>query len=377
MRIAYFVHDLGDAAVARRVRMLKAAGADLAVLGFRRGAQPIFEVEDVAAVDLGRTFDARLGHRFLSVARRLAFRGSWCSSAAGADVFLARNLEMLLLAAAVRDDGQESARLCYECLDIHRSMISRGPAGVALRALERRLLRRSGALIVSSPEFISNYFGPVQGVGDLNGLSVHMLENKVFPGGAEAVPRTPRAPGPVWRIGWFGAIRCSRSLDMLSALAARRPDLVEVVIRGKPSLTEFPDFHGQVSRGSALSFRGPYDSRDLQSIYREVHFNWAVDYFDAGGNSQWLLPNRLYEGGRSAAVPIALAPAATGTWLSANKLGVLMSDPATELEPFLEGLTPAAYRDLERACLGVPASAFVADRTDCGRLTRALTGVLA
>jgi hypothetical protein len=228
-------------------------------------------------------------------------------------------------------------------------------------------------LIVSSPEVLAGYFAPVQGVGDLPGLRVHLVENKVFPA-ADPVPRPPRGPGPAWRIGWFGAIRCARSLDMLSDLAARRPDLLEVVIRGRPSLTEFEDFHGQASRGPALSFRGPYDTSDLDRIYADVHFNWAIDYFEAGGNSRWLLPNRIYEGGRAAAVPIALSGVATGAWLHRHGLGVLFSDPARELEPFLEGLTATAYGTLERACLAVPRGAFVANSGECGRLASALDG---
>ena len=36
MRIAYFVHDLSDPAVGRRVRMLRTGGAEVTVLGFRR-----------------------------------------------------------------------------------------------------------------------------------------------------------------------------------------------------------------------------------------------------------------------------------------------------------------------------------------------------
>jgi hypothetical protein len=374
MRIAYFAHDLGDAAVARRVRMLKAGGADVVLVGFRRGEEAIAQVEGAPAVDLGRTHDGRLAHRLWSVARLAAGGGAWRARVATADVFLARNLEMLLIAAAVRAQGGSAARLCYECLDIHRSMLSRGVAAVALRALERLLLRRSAVLIVSSPEFISCYFEPVQQVGRLRGLDVRLVENRMFPGDLDPGPRAPRRPGPKWRIAWCGAIRCSRSLDILSGLAARRPDLLEVIVRGKPSLREFPDFHRKVAQGSGLSFRGAYDASDLGPIYRDVHFNWAIDFFEAGGNSRWLLPNRLYEGGRAAAVPLALATVATGAWLRRRGIGVLLSDPATELEPFLDALTPQAYGDLERTCLGVPRAAFTASVADCGRLTAALSG---
>ncbi|MDO8323579.1 MAG: glycosyl transferase family 1, partial [Phenylobacterium sp.] len=63
MKLAYFVHDLNDPAVARRVRMLRAGGAEPVVLGFYRGDAPPDMIAGAEAVDLGRTYDGRLGHR--------------------------------------------------------------------------------------------------------------------------------------------------------------------------------------------------------------------------------------------------------------------------------------------------------------------------
>ena len=56
-RIAYLVHDLNDPAVARRIAMLRTAGADVAVAGFHRGARAPDAVAGAPATDLGRTAD--------------------------------------------------------------------------------------------------------------------------------------------------------------------------------------------------------------------------------------------------------------------------------------------------------------------------------
>src|SRR6188472_2158619 len=69
LRIAYFVHDLTDPAVARRIRMLQAGGADIGLLGFRRG-ETLARIEGVEPVDLGRTYDSRLIQRALKVVGR-------------------------------------------------------------------------------------------------------------------------------------------------------------------------------------------------------------------------------------------------------------------------------------------------------------------
>jgi len=96
---------------------------------------------------------------------------------------------------------------------------------------------------------------------------------------------------------------------------------------------------------------------------------------EAGGNSDWLLPNRLYEGSRFGAVPIALASVETGRYLADRGFGVRLEDPS-ELEAFLDGLTAQRYAALRRELEAIPMGAFVADESDCRALVRALAGGL-
>src|SRR6185437_12819773 len=98
------------------------------------------------------------------------------------------------------------------------------------------------------------------------------------------------------------------------------------------SYTEFEDFDRQTGEAPGVAFGGPYRPKDLPSLYGELHFNWSVDYFQDEGNSRWLLPNRLYEGGRFGVPPIARADSETGRWLKARGLGVVQDDPPAELE---------------------------------------------
>jgi succinoglycan biosynthesis protein ExoL len=374
VRVAYFVHDLADAAVARRVRMLRASGAEVVVIGFHRGSPPPGGVAGVETIDLGKTFDAHLVHRAAAVAGQVLAQARWVSGLARADVVLARNLEMLALGAIARK--RLGARLVYECLDIHRLMLSAGGAGSCLRALERRLLKRTDALIVSSNQFVDRYFGPVHGVDGSRGPRVAVVENKVFPSGALSRRSARDTAEPKWIIGWYGAIRCRRSLQLFSRALSERHDF-EVVIRGRPSLTEFDDFHRQVRQTPGISDFGPYDPEDVGRLYHEAHFAWAVDYFDAGGNSEWLLPNRLYESALGGAVPIARAHTASGDWLRRHRIGAVLDDPEEDLVSFLDGLTPDRYARLQKAVLDAPLDHFVAGPADCNHLRRVLEGAAA
>jgi len=370
LKIAYFVHDLTDPAVERRVRMLRAGGAQLVLLGFRRQAGPVAEVGGVQAIDLGRTYDSRMAHRAGLALLKTLDPGRWRAMLQGCDVVLARNLEMLAVAVRARDVCAADARLVYECLDIHRLMLGSGVPRKLLRGLERALLRRCDLLVVSSPAFIDGYFTPRQHLA-----TPHLLvENKVFDPAGE--PRRPspavRPPGPPWKIGWFGVIRCARSLDILTTLARRNPGLVEVVIRGRPALHEFADFEGQVAATPGVSFEGPYRPADLAELYGQVHFTWAIDYFDAGLNSAMLLPNRVYEGALNGSVALALAGVESGRWVAGRNAGVVMDDPLAETEALLRGLTPEAYRTLADEVAKIPVADLAAGPAACAALVESL-----
>ena len=132
LRVAYFVHNLADAAVARRIAMLHAGGAEVIVAGFCRAETAPLTVAGAPAVALGRTHDAALKQRAGQVARNLVRPRAMVEAARGADVIVARNLEMLALArSAQRRAGVP--RLVYESLDIHRSLLGGGIASKALR----------------------------------------------------------------------------------------------------------------------------------------------------------------------------------------------------------------------------------------------------
>ena len=150
LKIVYIVHDLNDAAVARRLDMFGVAGTSVAVLGFHRGTAP---PATPGTIDLGHTEDGRMFARLCALTAAVLREAGWGKSVVAADMILARNLECLVLASLARRRRAPCAALVYECLDIHRLMLGTGITGRALRWLERRLLRACNALLISSPGF--------------------------------------------------------------------------------------------------------------------------------------------------------------------------------------------------------------------------------
>lgn len=365
MKVAYLAYDLSDAAAARRARMLQMGGAEVLAAGFRRSEQPVPDLSGARAIDLGRTYDGRLAHRAALVAARCARVTKLKEIVRGADVVLARNLEMLAIAAAARRAHAPGAKLVYECLDIHRIMCGTGPASIALRALEGALLRSCSAVLVSAPAFVIEYFARRH-----RRLPPMMLvENKVL-GRSERPAAAARPAGPPWRIGWFGNVRCRKSVSLLKEIVRRAP--VEVIIRGRPSAHTLPDLQQLIADEPRIRFAGPYSQADLAQIYGEVHFAWSLDYTDEGLNSDWLLPNRIYEGSFFNTPAIAERRTAIGGWLADKGAGLLVDDPVEDIVRALRTLAPDSYEVFERRTRAIDTRALAFDDEACRNLAVAL-----
>jgi succinoglycan biosynthesis protein ExoL len=207
-----------------------------------------------------------------------------------------------------------------------------------MRATERALLADTSLVVVSSPAFVREYFAKRQ-----PGMARTLLIENRLPWGFEygARPAPAARSGPI-RVGWFGNLRCRRSLDLLLALAERLPERIAVSLRGTPARAEIPDFAERLAGRANVSFGGRYRwPDDLASIYGEVDVVWAGDFHDPGANSKWLLPNRLYEGGYYAAPPLAPTDSETGRWIEAHGFGFTLAEP-------LEATLPAFFETLDR-----------------------------
>jgi succinoglycan biosynthesis protein ExoL len=377
LQVLYLAHDLADAAIRRRVLTLRAGGANVTVAGFQRGGNLLSAEAGVTSRVLGETADGRFAQRIGAVAKaRLDLRRK-LAGLPKPDVIIARNLETLALAEAASAVFGGGVPVVYECLDIHRLLLDTGAKGKAMRFAQRQFARHASLLITSSPAFVENFFKPHSGLD----LPVLLLENKVLMLGdaPSASPAPLRMPpqGKPWRIGWFGAIRCAKSLDILTEFARQMDGRVEVVIRGRPAHTEFEDFDAQVRAAPHVEFHGPYKNpEELAQIYGDIHFTWAIDFFEEGLNSDWLLPNRLYEGGLYGAVPLALASTETGRFVSSRKIGVTL-DQATpdRLAALFATMTDDTYQDLTAAVAAIDRSQWVTSPADCRALVARLAAL--
>ncbi|MEO1206271.1 MAG: glucosyl transferase [Pseudomonadota bacterium] len=362
LKIAFFGHDACESTVIKRAHAFAENGADVVAVMFKRERKPGQRRVPCDLIDLGETVDRNYVRRIPkligAIGRVFAQRRRLKSQ----DIFYARNIDMLFIAWMSKVIARSNAALVYEVLDVQRVFLKEGLAGKVFRSAERFLLKRSALLVVSSPRFVTEYFTPVQSFAG----QTYLLENKICP---HQLPdafdfKTPkRDAAPPWKIGWFGTLRCRRSLEMLSEIAKRLGPKVEIELRGRPSredLTE-AEIEAQCAKFKNMTYFGPFLSpQDLPEIYGRVHFAWGFDYLDAGSNSDWLLPNRVYEGGAFATVCLSDARTMTGQHITACHLGKAFGEPVLDnIVAFLETLTPDDYTAMTASVSKKERSAFI------------------
>ena len=415
LRVVVFGFDLAEPAQIRRIRALAALGCEVTSFCQRRAGSPSFQPE-WPNVELGevRHRDIRGRARGLGAAVARAARG-W-RTIAGADLIVARNLDLALIAIAARTvaglrarlagRGRRAAPLVYECLDIHDLLTARGLKGRLARAAERAVLARSALLVVSSPGFLEHHFGPVQGWTG----PVALIENKLWLGPdpalwperprAEAVkgdPPTARAPLPASppaarpaaprppaaatgtrapiTLGLVGSIRCQASVDLMFATARLMGERLRLRFSGALHDHAISGFHQALAACPTAEWTGPYAyPAGLVAAYRGCDLVWAQDLWQRGTNSDWLLPNRIYEASWCGCPSVGVAGTFTGRRIVAEGLGHVVAEPSAQaLAALLDGLTPEALRADRARLLARPATDFVQTPAElCAMLAPAL-----
>lgn len=369
--VAVFGFDIAEAAQIRRIRSLIALGCEVTSFCQRREGGAEFTPE-WRNIDLGlvRHNDIRGRALGAGAAVRRAMRG-W-RALSDARLVIARNLDLALIALTARRlaalrAGRRAPPLVYECLDIHDLMTRRDRVGALMRRAERHVLSRAALLVVSSPGFVQNYFAPLQ---DYRG-PVALVENKLWLGLdpaqapprplAEARPPEARPPGAPLTIGLVGSIRCQASVALLMRTADLMGERLRLRISGALHEHSLSGFHQALAARGNVEWTGPYAYPDgLAQAYAGCDLVWAQDMWQRGTNSDWLLPNRIYEASWCGCPSVGLEGTQTGARIAADNLGWTIAEPSPEaLAALLDRLTPETLARQRATLLARPSGDFV------------------
>ena len=358
IHIAFFGHDSADAANRRRAQAFQDDG--IKITGYMMHRRDPGQL-NWTNIDLGETRDSAFLQRIKSIFSGASIAAQDEERLRTADLIFARNLDMLALAFLTKRKLKLKTPVVYESLDVHRMLSRTDLFGRLFRSIEHTFLKRSRGLVVSSPGFVKNHFERYYS-GD---FKAYLIENRLA-AGADYGPR-PEAhvsdPSKPLQVGWVGMLRCKRSLDLLAKTADELGDRIHIHLHGIPARTEIPVFEPIIDARENMTYHGRYRSpEDLSEIYRKLDVVWAGDFMEAGHNSVWLLPNRIYEGGYYAVPSIAPEGTQTAAWIEGHNVGFSVAEPLEETLPrFVENLLSNRdqIRDYQNILLSKPTDVFV------------------
>lgn len=370
--IAFFAHERGDARVMKRIAALQDQGRKVIGFTFHRERDKADVPPTWENIHLGTTYNRRYFQRLWALAKSTGVLWANRDRIAKCGVIYVVNTDNALLALLARFFSGRRVPLVLELADIQPVMVGQGIISKTLRAIERFVLARTALLVTTSPGFVREYFQPVQH----HDGEVFLLENKVYPSRRLPEPAyglIPVSEGKPWVIGCFGALRCRRSMEIMHELASLLGDRVRIVLRGYPAGTIAEEFDGLLGDLPNLEFGGSYFYPDeLAEMYAAIDFNWAFDMSDPNGNSAWLLPNRIYEGGCFGVPVLGATETETGRWIEERALGWTFAEPlAGNLAEFLMNLDVKDWQRVKGRCLEHPRQEFTGEE-DYRRLARRL-----
>ncbi|WP_213269591.1 glycosyltransferase [Hyphomonas sp.] len=373
LKLAYFAGDATNPTVRLRIRSFMRNAVNVIGFTFRRDKFHTDFVPFWENIELGRTKDRNYLQRLGAIL--LALGPIWRNRAQlrDVDVLYARLFDAAFLALLARYLLRLDAKLVYEIEDVQQIFFRKSVAAEVFRFLERRILASADLVVLPSPGFAEGYLQPIQGYD----RPYFLLENRIQLDEIPLNDAPPSARAQKWRqetdrwvIGWFGTLRCPKSMRLLSEIADRLGDRVLIYTRGYPTETGLDAYMEIVNRHPNWIYEGPYMMPDdLEDIYGRVHFVWCLDFLDERGNSELLLACRMYHGGYFGALPIVASQSQMARHLSPHGIGHPVSAPyVDDVCSLIEGMTPARYYAEREAVLTRRDELFLED----GSGTRAL-----
>jgi succinoglycan biosynthesis protein ExoL len=363
MDILVFAGDISDAAQQRRIASLRALGHRLRIISFRKSNTAIDPSSD--HLDLGQIGQQRLVKRALKYLSAMPRIMRFLRRGPIPQITLARNLDMVCLALL----SARRSPVIYECLDIHGVFVNGGMKQHIARWIERAALRRIDKLLVSAPRFITEYFNQEQGYsGDW-----HLLENKLWLDSlTQSQPIAPAtSSADKIRLGWVGNIRCQNSFAILMKVADKCPN-VEIHIFGHVHQHALQNFKTETDARGNVWVHGAYEyPTGLNAVYSHCDLVWAQDLWQTGNNSDWLLPNRIYEAAWHGCPSIAVTGTATAQKIIKDEIGYAIQHPTADaLISLLNKLDPHILYQKRCAILSLPETNFIQSKAD---VTAAIT----
>lgn len=290
MKMLFISNNWADAHQQTRLEGLIRSGFTMTCLAIYRHYYPAQSL--ITPSFLGTIDHAHYSKR-LRIYWRL-MRQLW-KNASDNDYIYVYGFDMMLTAFMYKVLLKQKIKIIYEIPDIREIFFSDDYAGKFLRKIEETVIPKIDLLMVTSPEFVSEYFVKCRKIRVKDYL---VIENKIHADQLARQPLTNPSSDDFdrkIRIGYFGVLRCETSLNCLIALAEKNQ--FEIILRGI-FMPDSDHFAEKIRNARNIVYQGPYQVPEhLEVIYDEVDIVWAAYPFSnkEAGNHLWARTNRFYE----------------------------------------------------------------------------------
>lgn len=234
-------------------------------------------------------------------------------------------------------------KFVYEVGDIRAVFTKKGLISKFFRNAEKFILKRTDLLVVTSEAYIHGYF---KGIQRFNKLNYHVIENKPELGLDVANVNIQKKVNGKIRIGYFGVLRCPRSLEILKELIKRHGDKFELYIRG--IVAEGKDIINELRVMDNVKIEGEYKvPDDLPSMYNEIDIIWACYPYKGKevGNWMWAKTTRFYEACYFKKPMITLEGTQDSHYVKEKGIGIVLD--LSNIDSSVESLSKLTLQQIE------------------------------
>lgn len=296
MKIVFITPVHGDARHTIRLEGLGAYDIESEVLSFER---EYYKAKDnnFSFVSLGKIKQGNYIARFYRYLRALSLIRKHALSV---DIVYAFGIDLGLLGIVACLGMSARPVIVSDVMDIRKVLLSKTWAGKIARVMQKYTVRRIDLMVVTSAAYISEYYANIAGVLPRKHL---VIENKILSKQflsskmqeSATFEKLPTRCALV--IGYFGVLRCARSLEVLLAFASQGQGQVKVILRG--ILMDTENFRSRIASNPYVDYSGEYlYPDDMRGMYSSIDLIWACyPYSEVDPeNWRWARTNRFYEG---------------------------------------------------------------------------------
>lgn len=340
MKISFVLQVASHARYWRRVDKLKELGVSVDVFSFERDYYR-GSLEKRVFTSLGRVQRENYLSRIFPLVKAISIMKK---KIIDSDVIYSFGIDTFIIGWLASRSTKKKVIYIYEIGDIRSILLRNDLIGKVMRGVEKIVLKKADLLVVTSSAYIDNYFKKIQHINDIDYI---VIENKPELEQKNHVSEITIKDTKKITIGYFGVIRCRRSLEILIKMMRQKNGKFNLYIRGIPSGTE--DLLDDIKSIEGVVVDGEYTvPDDLYEMYKHIDVSWICYPYqgERQGNWSWAKTTRFYEACFFKKPMIAQSNTQDGEYITKKGIGIEI--PLSDIDQAVKMICSLSKEKIEK-----------------------------